>query len=92
MQIPYQNAYAQLGRASSLYNIFNEDDNNIGNAGVLHLSKGIWINLRILFMSFRWANGDCLRVGGSLCLVRGNWRYIKTLSMGNNLTMQAGSI
>jgi hypothetical protein len=87
MQIPHQNTYAQLGTGLSLYIKFNEDGNNIGNAGTLHISKGAWIKLATLFMSKRWAKGDYLGVGGSLFLVRGNWKYIDTLRMGNNITM-----
>jgi hypothetical protein len=54
MQIPHQSPYAKLGKGLSLYDNFNEDDNNIGDAGLLHISKATWTNLQNLSLSSRW--------------------------------------
>jgi hypothetical protein len=54
MQIPHQNTYAQSEIGLSSYIKNNEGYNNIGDAGLLHLSKGVWTALAVLFISYGW--------------------------------------
>jgi hypothetical protein len=55
-----------------VYNKFNEDGNNIGDAGLLHLSKGTWKKIKRLILSFLF--GDWIRVDGYYFLMKGNWK------------------
>jgi hypothetical protein len=47
-----------------MYNQFNEDGNNIGDAGVMHLFKATWTKLTELTVSFVREKGDLMRLWG----------------------------
>jgi hypothetical protein len=51
MQIPHQNPYAQLGTGIYMYKKINEGCNNIGDVGLLHLSKATWRKISALSVS-----------------------------------------
>jgi hypothetical protein len=67
--------------------------NNIGDAGLLHLSKATWTQVKTLSLSHIWTRGgDWMRVGGYSYLIRGNWGHLKNLTIGIYTKMQAGPI
>jgi hypothetical protein len=91
MQILHQNPYAKLKTGLSPYIRFNEDSNNIGDAGLLHFSKGKWAKLNTLSVSSKMGIGWMI-VGGYSYLIKGNWSYLATLRMGNYVHTQKGLI
>jgi hypothetical protein len=76
MQIPHQIPHAQFGKGLTMYNNHNEGHNNIGNGGLLHLSKATWGKLGYLLLSHKREKGDWMRVEGFYYIMRGNWRIL----------------
>jgi hypothetical protein len=89
---PHQGSYAQFGNGLTAYNKCNEDGNNIGDAGQLHLSKASWTKLKHLLISYIMSKGNWMRLGGSFCFIKGNWRSLLKVSISNNCMMQTGLI
>jgi hypothetical protein len=82
MQIPHQDPYAKTGTDSSGYSKYNKGRNNIGDGGLLHLSKGTWERLINLMISFNWGSKDKMRMGRNNYLMRVNWRSLWNLNIG----------
>lgn len=59
----HQNAHAQFRIGVTLYEKYNEEGNNVGSSGLLHLSKGTWEKLKELLLSSLWLVRGRLRVG-----------------------------
>jgi hypothetical protein len=71
--------YAQFIKPLSWYDYYYLDYTNIGDAGVLHLSKGKWENLQRIYLSMRLfiktihVLGKCAR-SGLLKEIGRNWK------------------